>query len=140
VHVKEGSDVILGATIVAPGAGDMVCERYKNVTQIKRYRPLLSIAFDIHNLICTVQQRSPYVMLHEFIAVAGRPRCTHARIVRFNMSYGLINVQPVLILLLLLHAQISEISVAMQHKIGLGSIAGVIHPYPTKVYVTLFYT
>jgi hypothetical protein len=24
VHVKEGSDVILGATIVAPSAGDMV--------------------------------------------------------------------------------------------------------------------
>lgn len=26
----------------------------------------------------------------------------------------------------------SEISVAMQNKIGLGTLAGVIHPYPTR--------
>jgi hypothetical protein len=27
---------------------------------------------------------------------------------------------------------ISEITLAMEHRIGLGSIAGVIHPYPTQ--------
>lgn len=27
---------------------------------------------------------------------------------------------------------LSEISVAMQNKIGLGTLAGVIHPYPTR--------
>lgn len=27
---------------------------------------------------------------------------------------------------------VSEVSVAMQSKVGLGSLAGVIHPYPTR--------
>lgn len=50
---------------------------------------------------------------------------------------AVVNVSPLLVpvnahLLAKLPASGSEVSVAMQNKVGLGALAGVIHPYPTR--------
>lgn len=189
IHVKRGTDRIIGATIVGDGAGDMIrwAGEQKTVaclgrsflflspfptafeaitcrTFLSRESVVLSSVGRAHASLLDLALswtscsfRMPSSLLLLLLAFNARQNLLAGCLLSWRTPTGVTHPFPSLHLVPKQNATLlsclcrksrhnastipppvlapppdSEISVAMQSKVGLGALAGVIHPYPTR--------